>query len=783
MNIKQRIVMLVTLVFAALAVIGGFAVIQARSNSEQVRQVTEGVVPSAIESVELMTQLKDVQIAALAMLSAADENLVRLALEELNAKKQALTEALKTQHAQADSQAQRGLIEAAQESMQNYFASINDTAGFKLAGQTQLAEANMGATVDQYLREQGQMIDAVQVEKRRSKDEAINTLNAELSHTALARLAISAAPTLVLGLIGVLLYKQVIHPIAQMEAKMTQIASSQDFRHRLDIASDDEIGRSMQAFNTMVAKIEESTELVRQKAADIQAMLRYVPQGILTVQPDGRVHHEYSEYLESILETREIAGRNAMELVLTHTPLGEDARAQVAAALFSCLGEDAMNFAFNSHLLPTEIQRRFADGRSKILDLSWAPISAEDGTVMRLLLCVRDVTELRKLALAASAQGRELAIIGEILALEPAKFERFVDSSQRYLAENLQAVAGIDAAPGAAPAPAIDLLFRNMHTIKGNARTYGLQHLTDVVHRVEQGYEAVRAGHMAWDGEALRADLHTVRETVQEYVAIHTHKLGRGAPQSGLEAGALLQLERAELDALLARLQVKEGDSRDVLAAAVQHTRSALERLDTQRLGTMLKDVLQALPALALALDKEEPRIAIVAPGVSIRSGAGAVLQDSFMHLLRNAVDHGLETPLARIAKGKSAAGQIRIDVVSDARGLAITLSDDGRGLDLNAIRGKALEKQLIDTGAVVSQAEIAQCIFLPGFSTAQQVSDISGRGVGMDAVRSLVQSLGGRIDIKLLGREGDAVRSFQTVLMLPAALAIVGGEETVVAA
>jgi len=783
MNIKQRIVMLVTLVFAALAVIGGFAVIQARSNSEQVRQVTEGVVPSAIASVELMTQLKDVQIAALAMLSAADENLVRLALEELNAKKQALTEALKTQHAQADSQAQRGLIEAAQESMQNYFASINDTAGFKLAGQTQLAEANMGATVDQYLREQGQMIDAVQVEKRRSKDEAINTLNAELSHTAVALMAISAAATLVLGLIGVLLYKQVIHPIAQMEAKMTQIASSQDFRHRLDIASDDEIGRSMQAFNTMVAKIEESTELVRQKAADIQAMLRYVPQGILTVQPDGRVHNEYSEYLESILETREIAGRNAMELVLTHTPLGEDARAQVAAALSSCLGEDAMNFAFNSHLLPNEIQRRFADGRSKILDLSWAPISAEDGTVMRLLLCVRDVTELRKLALAASAQGRELAIIGEILALEPAKFERFVDSSRRYLAENLQAVAGIDAAPGAAPAPAIDLLFRNMHTIKGNARTYGLQHLTDVVHRVEQGYEAVRAGHMAWDGEALRADLQMVRETVQEYVAVHTHKLGRGAPQSGLEAGAMLQLERAELDALLARLQVTEGDSRDVLAAAVQHTRSALERLGTQRLGTMLKDVLQALPALALALDKEEPRIAIVDPGVSIRSGAAAALQDTFMHLLRNAVDHGLETPLARIAKGKSAAGQIRIDVVSDARGLAITLSDDGRGLDLNAIRGKALEKQLIDTGAVVSQAEIAQCIFLPGFSTAQQVSDISGRGVGMDAVRSLVQSLGGRIDIKLLGPEGDAVRSFQTVLMLPAALAIVGGEETVVAA
>ena len=739
MNIKQRIVMLVILVFAALAVIGGFAVIQARSNSKQVKQVTEGVVPSAIASVALMTQLKDVQIAALAMISAPDENLVRIALEELNAKQAALTQALQEQHAQADSQAQRGLIEAAQESMQNYFASINDTAQFKLAGQTELAEANMGATVDQYLREQGQMIDAVQVEKRRSKDDAIDTLNAELSATAVALMSISAAAALVLGVIGVLLYKQVIHPIAQMEAKMTEIAASQDFTQRLGLRRDDEIGRSMQAFNTMLEKIEQSTELVRQKGADIQAMLRYVPQGILTVQPDGSVHHEYSEHLESILETRDIAGRNAMELVLRDSALGEDARSQVAAALSSCLGEDAMNFEFNSHLLPAEIQRQFAGGASKILDLSWAPITAEDGTVMRLLLCVRDVTELRKLALAASAQQRELAIIGEILALEPAKFERFMAGSQRYLAENTQAVQGGEGADGEAQAAAIDLLFRNMHTIKGNARTYGLQQLTDVVHGVEQHYEALRAGLKAWDGAALLDDLRSVGQALNEYAAIHTHKLGRAAIAPALHA--------------------------------------------SQALSEMLEDVLQALPALALELGKEEPRIAIADDGVRLHGRAAAALQDIFMHLLRNALDHGLETPLARIAKGKPAAGQIRISVASTAQVVHITTGDDGRGLDLDAIRRKALEKQLVAADAEVSQADIAQYIFLPGFSTAQQVTDISGRGVGMDAVRSLVQSLGGRIDIALLGREGDAVRGFQTVLTLPAALAMANEEDTVVTA
>ncbi len=358
---------------------------------------------------------------------------------------------------------------------------------------------------------------------------------------------------------------------------------------------------------------------------------------------------------------------------------------------------------------------------------------------MRLLLCVRDVTEMRKLALAASAQRRELAIIGEILALEPAKFERFIDGSQRHLAENLQAVRSTEGVDAGAQAAAVDLLFRNMHTIKGNARTYGLQQLTDVVHRVEQDYDALRCGAKAWDTEALLDDLHTVRRALEEYAAIHTHKLGRAA--------------------------------------------SAPRRPATQALGDMLEDVLQALPALAVELEKEEPRIAIEDGGLRLSSHAAGVLQDTFMHLLRNAMDHGLETPLARIAKGKPAAGQIRIGVAQTAGGWTITTADDGRGLDLDAIRRKAVERQLVAADAEVSQADIARYIFLPGFSTAQQVTDISGRGVGMDAVRSLVQSLGGRIDIELLGREGEWVRGFQTVLTLPAGLAWANEEEMVVAA
>lgn len=780
MNIKQRIVLLVALVFAALAVIGGFAVLQAKSNSRQVKQVTEGVVPSTIKSVELMAQLKDVQIATLSMIAAPNEDMVRKSLDELNAKKGALTQALQEQLGQAQGQAQKGLIEAAQESLHNYFASINDTAQFKLAGQTELAEANMGATVDQYLREQGQMIDAVQVEKRRSKDEAINVLNGNLSQTAVTLMGISGAAILALGIIGVLLYKQVIHPIAQMEEKMTQIATSQDFTHRLDINRNDEIGRSMKAFNTMVEKIEESTELVKQKAADIQAMLRYVPQGILTVQPDGAVHPEYSQHLESILETEQIAGVDAMALVLQDTNLGEDQRSQISAALASCLGEDVMNFEFNSHLLPTEIQREMADGRSKILDLTWSPITAEDDTVMRILLCIRDVTEVRKLAHAAHAQRRELAIIGEILAMGQPKFEQFIESGKRYLADNKRAIHSTDTSDAKAVSSCIELLFRNMHTIKGNARTYGLQQLTDIVHRVEQDYDTLRSGRKEWHTEALLSDLDAVGQALDEYAAINTQKLGRGAGGSANPSASALPMDRAKLSALLEKLQVRDGDSRDALAAVVRHTRSALERLDAQPLEQILKGILDALPALAAELGKEEPRIAVEDSGVRIRGQAAGVLQDSFMHLLRNSMDHGLEAALARIAKGKPAAGQIRLQVALDSLGLKITLSDDGAGLNLEAIQRKAVEKGLVGPNETPTAAEIAQYIFMPGFSTAEMVTDISGRGVGMDAVRSLLQAEGGDIEVQVLGRDGDAIRNFQTVVTLPAHMAVAQTHETV---
>jgi two-component system chemotaxis sensor kinase CheA len=126
-------------------------------------------------------------------------------------------------------------------------------------------------------------------------------------------------------------------------------------------------------------------------------------------------------------------------------------------------------------------------------------------------------------------------------------------------------------------------------------------------------------------------------------------------------------------------------------------------------------------------------------------------LADPLVHLLRNAVDHGLEDPAGREAAGKSRKGRVRLAASQRGERIVISVSDDGRGMDPEVLRRKALEKGVIDAAqaARLSEVECYELIFRPGFSTAATISDISGRGVGMDVVKTRVAELGGTLQVR----------------------------------
>jgi two-component system, chemotaxis family, sensor kinase CheA len=144
-------------------------------------------------------------------------------------------------------------------------------------------------------------------------------------------------------------------------------------------------------------------------------------------------------------------------------------------------------------------------------------------------------------------------------------------------------------------------------------------------------------------------------------------------------------------------------------------------------------------------------------------------LNDPLVHIIRNSIDHGIETPAERLAKGKPAAGTVHLAAVHSGDSVLITIRDDGAGLNVEAIRAKAIERKLILPTAEMSHKEICALIFAPGFSTAAKISSVSGRGVGMDVVKQAIDGLRGSIEVNSELGKGTVI-----TLRIPLTLAII---------
>lgn len=158
-------------------------------------------------------------------------------------------------------------------------------------------------------------------------------------------------------------------------------------------------------------------------------------------------------------------------------------------------------------------------------------------------------------------------------------------------------------------------------------------------------------------------------------------------------------------------------------------------------------------------------------------------ISDPLTHLVRNAIDHGIEMPDQRLASGKDEVGEISLMAYHLGGNVVIEIRDDGKGIDQQAILQKAREKQLIDANYPLNEQQIYDLIFEPGFSTAAQISDISGRGVGMDVVKRNIQSLGGRIIVESTPGTGSTIKVFLplTLAILDGQLIKIGGETYVI--
>ncbi|MFP2961408.1 chemotaxis protein CheA [Myxococcus sp. 1LA] len=404
----------------------------------------------------------------------------------------------------------------------------------------------------------------------------------------------------------------------------------------------------------------------------------------------------------------------------------------------------------------------------------------------------------------------------------------FSDEAEELLSSMEETLIALEARPDD---ERLRTLFRLAHNLKGSASSLGFQALTDYVHGAEDLIQALLDQRLdvgePWISLLLGAVDHLRELTraalagVDQLAPAHQEQLGRlrdggatgmskGAATTApvavpLDDGSLrvetraasrgrsLRMDVDRLDrivTLTAELSIARGRMTQFLMEAESSGASWDEALTQQRemdplfqelqeevmrvrmvpVGPLFRQHLRTVRDLARAQDKLA-LLELEGEDVTMDTAVLEALRDPLLHLLRNALDHGIESPAERQAAGKDPCGRLRLRAFHDAGGVVVELSDDGRGIQRDRVKERARERGLVSAPERLRDEEVDRLIFEPGFSTARTVTELSGRGVGMDVVRRDVEALRGTVAVR--SQEGQGATM---TLRLPLTLAVIQG-------
>ena len=360
-------------------------------------------------------------------------------------------------------------------------------------------------------------------------------------------------------------------------------------------------------------------------------------------------------------------------------------------------------------------------------------------------------------------------------------------------------------------------IYRLLHTIKGTCGFLSLTRLEYLAHAAEGLISCLRDG-----AEATRDDVTLVLMAIDRIKAVVTHlaESGTEPPGSDPELVALLAAASARKGGPAAPVPAADAPPREPTMMR-QNVRVTVDRLDhlmnmvselvlvrnqlieqarredaggfklplqrlshitaelqdgvmrtrMQSIGAAWSKISRTVRDLSLDLGKQI-RVETVGGDTEIDRQILEVIKDCIVHMIRNCADHGIELPAERIAAGKPAMGTIRLRAAQEGGHIVMEVADDGRGLDLERIRAKVHAAGIVDDERLqrMSDAEVARLIFAAGFSTASQITNVSGRGIGLDAVRTSIESVGGTVDVTTRPGCGTSL-----MLRLPLTLAVAG--------
>jgi len=455
---------------------------------------------------------------------------------------------------------------------------------------------------------------------------------------------------------------------------------------------------------------------VEERTNAIQAMLNVTEQGFLSFGPDYRVRPEYSRECERLLGP-DIAGRRLPDLLFSD----EQIRADFVDGLdiyFAGKAKGEVIFDLLEH------ETRLGES---IVEIEYRTI--DDETVMCTLT---DVTSARQLEFQLQEEEHNRNLILRV-ATHRKYFSRFIDEAHEVLRELDSLLA-----------EEVEEVLRKLHTFKSNAHFLGFERTGNTAHELETtiGDHAV-LGQVADISDTLLE----LRKNFHGELDVVSSTLGEQWVKDLSSVTVPVQRIR-NLEQYMQLQYPKDG-----------RLRSAVSQLRAVPLVSLFSRFPDMIQDVAEARAKRVKPLEIVGGNFSVIPENYESLVNALTHVVRNMVDHGIESPMAREVQGKDQAGNIRLVIKDSLQAMEIILSDDGQGIGLKQVEQRARERGLLSGDTRPTKRQLLTLLFRSGFSTAEAVTTVSGRGVGLSVVREAVRDLDGRIGVETQAGRGTTFR------------------------
>ncbi len=477
--------------------------------------------------------------------------------------------------------------------------------------------------------------------------------------------------------------------------------------HRCPVASNDEIGDVARAMNEMAGRLEAMVGTLDQRNKDLRVVLDNVAQGLVTVDRQGKIAEERSRSIDRWFAAPP-PGTRLWELF-------EGASPNVKLA-FSMGWDQVFDGILPLELTLSQLPRRIKSG-DQTFEIGCEPVGDPDN-LEKCLVVISDVSHLVAAELSEAEQKEQLRLFAAV-AKDREAVSEFIHTTGEIVTFVLEHATD--------RRRAVDVK-RAIHTIKGNAGFFGLMSLSTLCHEIET-YIA-EAGECGPSQALLRqAETDALRATWDSLLKRVGGLLGK-VPTRAMD---ITPRDVAELVAA-----IQQGRSADALIRAIASwTLEPVERR-LLRLAGQATELAARMGKSGLTVDVE-PSTARLPPE------PWAPFWSSLSHVLRNALDHGIEPREERLASGKPEHGHLRMSVTDAGDTVVIEIADDGRGIEWARLREKAALAGLPSS----TEGDLIEALFTDGMSTKDVVTELSGRGVGLSAVRAACEGLRGRIEIE----------------------------------